>query len=70
MHSQVKHKVKLQNKRQGHWLDAPGLTLILNNVSILTLGTCGPPYSFGPAPLEFSILTPWGLADMQKDGYN
>jgi hypothetical protein len=28
MHNQVKHKVKLQNKKQGLWLDAPGLTLI------------------------------------------
>jgi hypothetical protein len=27
-HIQVKHKVKLQNKRQGHWLDKPGLALI------------------------------------------
>jgi hypothetical protein len=43
MHNQVKHKVKLQNKRQGYWLDAPGLALIINNVSIFTLGACGPP---------------------------
>jgi hypothetical protein len=28
MHNQVKYKVKLQNRRQGHWLDAPGLALI------------------------------------------
>jgi hypothetical protein len=28
MHNQVKHKVKVQNKRQGHWLDAPELALI------------------------------------------
>jgi hypothetical protein len=28
MYNQVKYKVKLQNKRQGHWLDAPGLALI------------------------------------------
>jgi hypothetical protein len=52
------------------WLDALGLALILNNISILALGTCGPPYSFGPAPLEFLILTPRGLAYMQKDGHN
>jgi hypothetical protein len=24
-HSMIKHKEKLQNKRQGHWLNAPGL---------------------------------------------
>jgi hypothetical protein len=29
MHNQVKYKVKLQNKRQGHWLDALGLALVL-----------------------------------------
>jgi hypothetical protein len=28
MQNHVKHKVKLQNKRQGHWLDASGLALI------------------------------------------
>jgi hypothetical protein len=28
MHNQVKYKVKPQNKRQGHWLDAPGVALI------------------------------------------
>jgi hypothetical protein len=28
MHNQVKYKIKLQNKRQGYWLDAPGLALI------------------------------------------
>jgi hypothetical protein len=28
IHNQVKHKAKLQNKRQGHWLNAPGLALI------------------------------------------
>jgi hypothetical protein len=28
MHNQVKHKVKFQNKRQGHWLDVSGLALI------------------------------------------
>jgi hypothetical protein len=28
MHNQVKQKVKPQNKRQGHWLDASGLALI------------------------------------------
>jgi hypothetical protein len=28
MYNQVKYKVKLQNKRQGHWLDALGLALI------------------------------------------
>jgi hypothetical protein len=30
MHNQVKYKVNLQNKRQGHWLDAPGLALSRN----------------------------------------
>jgi hypothetical protein len=34
MQNQVKYKVKLQNKRQGHWLEAPGLALIHNKVSI------------------------------------
>jgi hypothetical protein len=28
-HNQVKHKVKHQNKRQGHWLDASGLASCL-----------------------------------------
>jgi hypothetical protein len=28
MHNQIKHKVKLQNKRQGHWSDAPRVALI------------------------------------------
>jgi hypothetical protein len=32
MHNQVKHKVKLQNKRQGHWLDASGLSLIITTL--------------------------------------
>jgi hypothetical protein len=35
MHNQVKHKVKHQNKRQGHWLNALGLALIQINVSEL-----------------------------------
>jgi hypothetical protein len=37
MHNQVKHKVKPQNKRQGHWLDAPGLALFLLGVNTLNL---------------------------------
>jgi hypothetical protein len=37
MHNQVKHKVKLQNKIQGHWLDAPGLALVLLGVNALDL---------------------------------
>jgi hypothetical protein len=28
MHNQVKHRVKLYNKKQGHWLNTPGLALI------------------------------------------
>jgi hypothetical protein len=43
MHNQVKHKVKLQNKRQGHWLDAPGLTLITIMLASSRLDACGPP---------------------------
>jgi hypothetical protein len=37
MHNQVNPKVKFQNKRQGHWLDAPGLALLLLRVSALDL---------------------------------
>jgi hypothetical protein len=42
MHNQVKHKVKLQNKRQGHWLDAPGLSLIITTLVSWQLDACGP----------------------------
>jgi hypothetical protein len=37
-------------------VNAPGLALIRNNVSILTLDACGPPYMPDFIPLEF--LTP------------
>jgi hypothetical protein len=43
MQNQVKHKVKLQNKRQGHWLDAPELALITTMLASLQLGACGSP---------------------------
>jgi hypothetical protein len=51
MHNQVKHKVKLQNKRQGHWLDAPGLALVTTMLASSQLVACGPPYS-----LDFLLL--------------
>jgi hypothetical protein len=35
MHNQISIKQSFQNKRQWHWLDAPGLVLILSNVNIL-----------------------------------
>jgi hypothetical protein len=28
MHDHIKHKVKLENKSQGHWLNAPEIALI------------------------------------------
>jgi hypothetical protein len=43
MHNQVKHKVKLQNKRQGHWLDALGLALIQAKLVSSPLDACGAP---------------------------
>jgi hypothetical protein len=67
MHNQVKHKVKLQNKRQGHWLDAPGLALILSNYWYprnLTLVDLLTPV--GPAPLGFPSSAPRDLSYMQK----
>jgi hypothetical protein len=48
-HNQVKHEVKLQNKRQGHWFNAPGLALITTMLISLQLNACGPP------------TTPWTL---------
>jgi hypothetical protein len=44
MHNQVNPKVKLQNKRQGHWLDAMGLALITTMLASSQLVACGPPY--------------------------
>jgi hypothetical protein len=42
MHNQVNHKVKLQNKRQGHWLDALGLALITTMLASSPLNACVP----------------------------
>jgi hypothetical protein len=42
MHNQVKHKVKLQNKRQGNWLNAPELAMITKLLASSELDTCGP----------------------------
>jgi hypothetical protein len=53
MHNQVKHKVKLQNKRQGQWLDAVGLALMTTMLASSQFITCGPPYSLGLASLGF-----------------
>jgi hypothetical protein len=43
MYNQVKHKVKLQNKRQGHSLDALGLALIITMLASSQIDPCGPP---------------------------
>jgi hypothetical protein len=45
MHNQVKHNVKLQNKRRGHWFDAPGLALITTMLGSSQLIACGRPCS-------------------------
>jgi hypothetical protein len=45
MHNHVKHKVELRNKRQQHWLDAPGLALVTTMLACSQLVACGPPYS-------------------------
>jgi hypothetical protein len=42
MHNQVKHNVKIQNKREGHWLNAPGLALITTILAYSQLDACGP----------------------------
>jgi hypothetical protein len=43
MHNQVKYKVKLQNRSQGHWLDALGLVLITTILASSQLDACGAP---------------------------
>jgi hypothetical protein len=43
MCNQVKYKVKLQTKRQGNWLDAPGIALITTMLRFSQLDACGPP---------------------------
>jgi hypothetical protein len=40
MHNQVTHKVKPQNKIQGHLLDAPGLSLIQSKLLGSSAITC------------------------------
>jgi hypothetical protein len=55
MHNQVKHKVKLQNKRQGHWLDAPGLALVTIMLASTQLLACGPPYSLDLLALDLGF---------------
>jgi hypothetical protein len=42
------------------------LPLIKSNISILTLGACGPSYSFYTCSLELPFLVPWDLSYMQK----
>jgi hypothetical protein len=65
MHNQVNHKVKLQNKRQGHWLDALGLALITtmldpHHLMLVYLRT-----TLGLALLEFLTLAPHDLSYIQ-----
>jgi hypothetical protein len=52
MHNEVKHNVKLQNKRQGYWLDASGLALVTTMLASSQLVACGAPYFLDLLPLD------------------
>jgi hypothetical protein len=70
MHNQVKHKVNLQNKRQGYWVNALGLVLIQKMLASSQLDARGPPYSFVLAPLEFPSSAPRDPPVYVKDDHN